>query len=837
MPENCFHCQQTIPDDLQVLSDIEGKQRSFCCIACQSVCEAIYRNGMDGFYQRANLQQKLQPPPEIEQQLEIYDLDEIQQDYVHLENGHKTVQLLVEGIHCAACVWLIEQRTQQLMGVLEANVNLSQKKVSIRWDDEQIKLSQIMSSLGEIGYAAIPFDAENAEKSYKKQNRDMLFRLGFAAFSAMNLMWISIALYAGADSGKFVTLFYWISMALATPTLLYSGYPFFKGAISGIINRHLTMDLPIAIGATISYLYSCYAMMQNTPEVHVYFDTVVNFIFVILGGRYLEAMSKRGAVQSTQRIIDLQPKIATRIEADEEKVIPVRALSEGDIILIKSGERIAADGIIIEGKALIDESMLSGENFPKHKLEGDMVSAGTTSKEGVIKIRVNKTLKDSKLGKIIHLVDEAQASKAPIQSSADKIVPWFVSLTLLLATITFIFWFNYSGNFEHAIMAATSVLIITCPCAFGLATPMSIAVATGVAASKGILIKNGAVLETLSAIRNYIFDKTGTLTQGMMKVSALYSLDKEKNIIQNDSKNSELLNKEQKKLLKLAALLEKNSDHLIAKAITDYAIQLNLITKNQISSEFNSITPIMSKGICADYHEQKLSIGSLQWLHETNKISEEVKQQLEDELQEYMKFGSSIIGCHLDGESTLIYVISDELRKESADVITQMQAQSLNVTLLSGDKQQVAEHIAHQLNINDVQAEVLPDEKESFVRKIQQKETMVAMVGDGINDAPALVRADVGIAMGTGTDVSIDSADVILINSELNKIPLAAEISSATLSTIKQNIGISIIYNVIMVPVAMAALVTPLVAAIAMPISSLLVIANAARIRYRFKEK
>ena len=845
---DCDHCHLPLPEGEDITSIINDKEMHFCCYGCKTVCEMIYASGMDGFYRRTPEGETLQPPPEIDSQLEVYDLDEIQKEYVDDLGDIREIHLLVEGIHCAACVWLIERALSNEPGVVDANVNLSAKKLRLKWDQRDIKLSAVLHLLGQIGYAAIPYDPEAAEGQIKKHNRDLLQRLGFAGFAAMNLMWISIALYAGADEGKYKDLFYWIGLGLATPTLLYSGYPFFRGAITGLLNRHLTMDLPIAIGAAITYLYSCYAVISGSEQAHVYFDTVVNFLFVILTGRYLESMSKRLAIQSSQRLLDLQPKIATLITADESKIVPVKALKKEDMVLVKAGEKIPVDGLIINGESVIDESMLTGEFLPVAKFTGDKVSAGTTNKEGVLTLKVTGTLKNTALGKIIHLVDEAQSTKAPIQCTADRIIPWFVSITLILASITFVFWVG--DDFEVALMAATSVLIITCPCAFGLATPMAIAVATGVGARMGVLVKHGAVLEILSSIRHFVFDKTGTLTEGKMLLSTLFyvPLNEHEPVINKiipDEQLLEKLNKQQNKLLSLACSLESHSEHMIAKAIVNfglqYGLQYGLSSRKNKLAELQKIKIIPGSGLSAvivsRQREQKLSIGSLAWINKIADIPPDLKLKLDTMMLDYHRTGSTVVYACLEGEGVFAFVIEDKLRDNAKEIVRQMHEQGFELTLLSGDKKEVADYMANQLGIEEVIAEVMPDEKDKLIQKKQAQGQLIAMIGDGINDAPALVRSDVGIAMGSGTDVSIDSADVILVNGELEKIPLAAELSQATLRTIKQNLAISVVYNIIMVPLAMAAMITPLLAAIAMPISSLVVIGNAARLRWTFKSK
>ncbi len=385
------------------------------------VCSAIYDAGLEGFYDRTPSNINLAPPPDTPRDLELYDLDEVQSEFVNELTRERDINLLVEGIHCAACVWLIERALNQMPGILKAQVNLSGKRLIIRWDNELIKLSAIINRLGQIGYAAVPYDPDIAESKLRQQNRALLFRMAFAGFTMMNLLWISIALYSGADNSEFRQLFHWIGFGLATPTLFYSGYPFFRSAWTGLKQLHLTMDLPIAIGASVTYLYSVYITLSQPQVGEVYFDTVVNFLFVILVGRYLEAISKRQAVSSTQRLLDLQPRGATVLIDNEEVLLPIRAIKPGDPVLVKPGDRIAADGVVVDGRSSVDESMLSGESTPVKKTRDDHVSAGTLNIDSALTIKVEGTLRNTSLGRIIHLVEEAQASRAPIQCVADTL--------------------------------------------------------------------------------------------------------------------------------------------------------------------------------------------------------------------------------------------------------------------------------------------------------------------------------------------------------------------------------------------------------------------------------
>lgn len=809
---NCFHCGLPLPATERFDELIEGEQRHFCCIGCKAVFKAIYDAGLQGFYQRTPEGTLLAPPPPPPRDIAIYDIDEVQSEFVSELGDQREIYLLVEGIHCAACVWLIEHSLGQLPGVLDASVNLSTRRVRLRWDHGKIKLSAILQRLADVGYAAVPFDPEAAEGAIKRQSRALLFRLAFAGFAMMNLMWTSIALYTGAADDEFRRLFEWVGFALATPTLLFSGWPFLRGAWSSIRQRHPTMDLPIAIGASITYLYSSYVLLFQPPHGDVYFDTVVNFIFVILVGRHLESLSKRHAVSATQRLIDLQPRVATLLIDGIERVIPIRTVKGGDRVLVKPGERIPVDGVIEAGGSSVDEAMLTGESEPCRKGVGDRVSAGTINIDGALTLHVEGTLKNTALGRIIRLVEEAQASRPPIQCTTDRIVPWFVSATLGLAALTFLYWMQ--TDIELALMAATSVMIITCPCAAGLSVPMAVAVASGEGARHGIMIKNGTVLELLAHINHFVFDKTGTLTEGKMRIQAVRS-----NQLDGDE------------LLALCAAAERYSEHTIARAIRQAASDKGLERRYQVVGDFTNVPGF---GIAARVGEHSVLVGTAQWLAQHGVAAEGA---FDAETQRFEEQGVSCVHVAVDGREAGLIALADQLRPDALRTIEQLRAQGVRLTLLSGDRRRVAEAVAAQLGGMEVIAEVLPAEKDRVIADLQRAGEKVAMVGDGVNDAPALVRADVGISLGSGTDVSTESADIVLMSNELEKIHLAAMLSRRTLRAIRQNLGVSLTYNIVMVPLAMAAFITPLFAAIAMPLSSLAVIFNATRIRSVFRRQ
>ncbi|MDO7711941.1 MAG: heavy metal translocating P-type ATPase [Pseudomonadota bacterium] len=805
----CYHCRLPVEKAGSFTAKVAGENHEFCCFGCQTVCETIHNAGLQSFYLKTPEGEHLAPPPSLSAELASYDLDEVQSDYVDKLDDIRSIHLLVEGIHCAACVWLIEHSLAKQQGVISAEVNLTSKRLRLKWDNRLTTLSTLLQALGRIGYAAIPFDPDTAEGALARRHQSLLYRMAFAGFAMMNMLWISIALYSGADQGEFKNWFHWISFLIATPTLLYAGYPFLRNALLGLRRRYLTMDLPIAIGAVTTYGYSTYVTITGSTVGHVYFDTVVNFLFVILVGRYLEAISKREALSATSRLLELQPKLATIMIDGLAKVVPIRTVKIGDLVLVKPGEKIPVDGVLTDGQSAVDESMLTGESLPVVKKNKDQVVAGSINCEGAFTVKVQQVLRNTALAKIVSLMEDAQASKAPIQSTADKIVPWFVVVTLTLAAATFIYWYQF--DFEQALLAATSVLIITCPCAFGMATPMSVAVATGVAAHHGILIKQGAALEYLSKVTHFIFDKTGTLTEGKLRVVTVESFSD----LSEDT------------LLMLAGSVEQHSEHGIARAILAESVSRDLTL-----SPITDFSSSAGQGVEASLNQQHVLLGTQSWLAEFGFVFTDIVLNRVDSLEHQ---GISCVFMATEGQIVGLIGVADRLRPDAISMINDLQQQGIAITVLSGDKQAVVRAITAELGDIQRQAEVLPKDKADVVRALQKQGVIVAMVGDGVNDAPALIQADVGIALASGTDVSIESADIVLSHNELRKVTEARRLASRTLSTIRQNIVLSISYNIIMVPLAMMGLVNPLIAAVTMPISSLLVIGNAARIKRLFK--
>jgi len=810
----CYHCGLPAAGSSSCNGKVAGSSHVFCCSGCLAVCQVIHDSGLNKFYAKLHSQENtLSPPPDLPTDVDQYDLEEVQQGFVrNLANGNNEANLMVEGIHCAACVWLIEKALDGLAGVALAEVNLAHHRLRLQWNPALVSLSEIICRLGLLGYAAVPFDQDNAEGYVRRVNRRLLFRTGFAGFGAMNIMWISIALYAGSFSGiefEYKQFFHWVGFAIATPVLFYSGAPFLSSAWRGLMQRHMTMDLPIAIGASVTYVFSFWRTLQGSGE--VYFDTVVTFIFIILIGRYLEAVAKRNASSATLRLMELQPRFATRLTNAGQERVAVRKLLAGDRVFIRPGDKMPADGNVLSGESHVDESMLSGEFLPLHKVLGSHVSAGTVNGEGVLTVEVEQVGVGTALSRIINLVEVAQGSKARVQRLTDRIVPYFVTATLAMAMLTFMYWVGQ--DFDTALMAATAVLIITCPCALGLSTPMSVVVATGAAAQQGVLIRNCDALETLSNIDHVVFDKTGTLTEGRMRVSSIFlSMD---SVSEDD-------------LLRYAGALERNFSHPLANAIVK-----EVERRGFVFAKVEGLQSFSGLGVGG-------SIGGTQIWVGNSRLMMQQGIALSDEAEAFQKRAESEMGIpvmlSIDGHMAGILCLEDKLRQGASELLDTLRKRGIGLTLLTGDSKLAAESLRRQLGEIRVVAQLLPEEKSREIIALQASGWRVLMIGDGVNDAPALAQADVSIAMGSGTDVSLECSDVVLMGSELRKVLYAIEIGRQALRTIRQNLMLSLAYNVILVPVAMAAWITPIFAAIAMPLSSLLVVGNAVLIRYRMRK-
>jgi Cu2+-exporting ATPase len=817
---DCYHCGLPIALAAPITGKINEVDRDFCCSGCEQVCSIIHDSGMETFYKYAPEDRRWAPPESAPEDAAIFDDIELAQDYVREhENGDYQTTLMIDGMHCPACVWLIEHTLSALDGMVKAEVNFTKNSLSLRWDPEKLKLADVINAIGRVGYRALPFEEDEQRLLQKYSRQRLMFRMAFAGFVTANVMTAAICLYGGDYFGieaRWRALFMWYSMVFTFASIMYSGRTFYISAFKVLRAKRLNMDVPISLGITISFIYSVWNTIAGIGI--VYYDSIAMFIFLILIGRYLESAARETAGSATQHLLALLPHSARRLEPDgSEKLVPLRAIRSGDMLRIKPGDKVPVDCVVTEGESRVDESMLSGESVPVKKQVGDVLVGGTINAVGTLLVKATEIGKSSVLSTIMEMVENAQNSRVRTQRIADRIVPYFVGIVLGLSALTFVLWYM-KGDLSMAFMAGISVLIITCPCALGLATPMAVAFGAGLGGKIGVLVKDGVALETLTNVDHVVFDKTGTLTRGHTNIKRTEIVD--------DSIGSDLW--------PMLLTLEDSSEHPIGNVITAYlSKQGKSLTEYQLEDFESSSGRGVSGVLVKEKNRQKIYAGSLGWL-ETHNISIPTAVMTEIDAEEHL--GNTVIVAFSE-EHLLGWVsMGDSLRPEAIKVIEKLHSNNIDVSILSGDRRAVVEAIAGQLGTEPgkimVMAEVLPEDKASYIKKIQDTGKCVAMVGDGVNDAPALTQADVGVAVANASDVSAHAAQVVLVGG-LEKLIVAIRLSMVTMRTIQQNLLLSLGYNVLVLPLAMVGYVFPLLAAIAMPLSSLMVIGNALRIRKR----
>lgn len=805
MSQQCFHCGLPVPNGSSYFVVIDNKEQPMCCTGCQAVAEAIVDNGLNDFYKHrtknSNKAEDLVP-----EELFVYDNEALQKSFVHSEDGTiREASLVLEGIVCAACVWLNEKHVKGLNGVIDFRINYSTSRASLKWDNNQIKLSEVLQAIVDIGYSAHPFDPGRMETLQKKEKSLALRRIALAGMGMMQVMMPAIAIYIGESSDMTESMLHflrWISLIITTPVVFYSSRIFFTSAWRDLKRRHFGMDVPVSFAIGSAYLASIWATLTNTGE--VYFDSVVMFTFFLLLGRFFEMGVRHKAGQVADALVRLLPQTATRIAKNEvgievQTVIPANELALNDRVIIKPGETIPADGDVIEGTSSVNESLLTGENMPLQKQVGDELIGGTLNVESPLTMKVMKLGDSTMLSSIIRLLDRAQTEKPNLAKFADKSAAWFVLALLAIALLVLIAWWFIEPS--RAFWVALSVLVITCPCALSLATPAALTATTGNLTQKGVLTTRGHALETLSKVNHVIFDKTGTLTHGRHQLIGIDVL----------SDNNEELCKQ------LAAGLEVASEHPLAKILSE--ISDSSIAFEQLSAE-------SGKGVKGIYKNEEYRLGSLSY---TKDIANGKLPQ--DEV--YVDIDSPVSTVYLSkqGQWLAAFHLQDEIREESKSAIELLQSSGVNVTLLSGDNDAAVKSVADSLGIKNYQSKLLPEDKLNAVQALQSNSEVVAMIGDGVNDAPVLAAANVSIAMGKGSQLAQASADMILLTEDLQQIPASIKLSKRMQKIIHQNFSWAILYNVIAVPIAAMGFVTPWMAAIGMSMSSLLVVLNALRLK------
>jgi len=764
-----------------------------------------------------------------------YLVIEMRENILTAENGEiaekinsEKIELSIKGMSCAACVRRVETALKNVSGVLDASVNLSSERANIAYLPGVAGIEMLKGAVEEAGYEAEAVDNESAA-DWERATREEKYRQLFRNLALSVVFTVLILIGSFTNMFTFLKIIpeqvlWLILFSLTTPVLIYSGRQFYIGAWKAMKHRTADMNTLIALGTGAAYLYSLVATFfpNFLPETmrHVYYDTTAVIITLILFGRLLEAKAKGRTSEAIKKLMGLKPKTARVVHNGNEKDIPIDKVQVGDLVIVRPGERIPVDGQVISGNSSVDESMLTGESMPVKKEPGDDVIGATINKTGSFQFRATKVGKDTALAQIIRLVQEAQGSKAPIQRMADFVASIFVPVVIAIAVVSFIFWLSFGPepSLIYALITLVTVLIIACPCALGLATPTSIMVGTGKGAENGILIKSAEALETAHKIDTVILDKTGTITVGKPTVTDIISLN----------------NFDEYDILSMAAAVEQYSEHPLAEAIFSRAREKGLKLL-----KVENLKALPGFGVEAQLNGTNILLGNLKLMQERGFDSSPFKEHTiklaaEGKTTTLVAFNNKAIG---------LVAVADPIKDDSAKAIKNLQHIGIEVVMLSGDNKRTAEGIARKLGIKRVLAEVLPDEKTTHVKMLQQEGKIVAMVGDGINDAPALAQADVGIAIGTGTDIAMEASDITLIKGNLTGVVTAIQLSKATMRNIKQNLFGSFIYNTLGIPIAagvlypfLGILLNPMFAAAAMAASSVTVVSNALRLR-RFNVK
>lgn len=794
----CTHCGLIFDESAMIIEEEKGKKIYFCCHGCEGVYHLLNSAGLDSFYAKLGNTTLTPPTTNIRDDLERFDMEGFEKKYIKTkENGTKEINLIIDGIHCSACVWLNEKVLHKTNGIIEATINYTNNKAKIVWDSDTIKLSQIIQTIRAIGYDAFPYDPAIQEEQATKQRRDYYSRILVAVFGMMNIMWIAIAQYAGYFTGieqKFKDILNIAELILATPVLFYSGWVFFRGAYYGYRNRVVNMDTLVALGALSAYVYSIYVLFSGHGE--VYFDSVVMIITFVLVGKYLEVLSKKQAVDTLDSITSSIPTEVLRVTNDTKELIAVENVKAGDILELKAGEKIVCDGLLTVGNGMFDESSLTGESIPIYKKIGDNILSGSICIDTVVQYQVTKEANDSMLHSIVSLLEEAVTKKPRIEQLANSISGYFSTIILLLAIATFIGWYLYDGNFEKALIISISVIVIACPCALGLATPMSTLVGISVAAKRGILFKEASFLETMAKATTLAIDKTGTLTHGTLRVVSEKYYD-------NSTIN-----------ISLIYALVSSSNHPISKAIKDYIIDSGSKVTDVILTKQKTI---QGKGIEGVYKDSLVFGGNETFMKEHG-------------IDIIDSTTYSIFYVAIDDRLIARFDLKDKIKPESKKTIQLMTDENINCIMLTGDNEISASNVAKEAGIKEIKHNLLPQDKAQVIDNLHKNKEIVIMAGDGINDSVALAKADIAISMGSGADVAIDVSDVVILDDNISKIEEAYRISKRTYRAIRENLGFSIAYNIVAVPIAMMGFVYPLVSALSMSLSSLIVVGNAMRI-------
>lgn len=795
LPTPCAHCGSPVPTE-----QLENVEAAFCCAGCRSVYEIVHAAGLSGYY--AYREGELAAPVQAANHRGYEELDDAQFQERHCqsaEDGSRSVELLLEGLHCSACVWLVERLGRIVPGVLSARVDLSRNVASLRWDPTLTQLSAIARGLASLGYPAHPLGTSLAGR-IRERDRALLLRLGVAGAAAGNVMLLAFALYSGAFSGMdatYQTFFRWVSLAIATPTVFWAGSVFLRGGYAAIRTRTPHMDLPVSVGIITGYLGGAYNTLTGRGE--IFFDSLCTLIFLLLVGRYLQQGHHRRSSERSELMLALAPQRAHVAFSEGERDVPIDAVQPGSIVRIASGERVPIDGIVLRGKASIDVSLLTGEPMPVDVSPTDRVYAGTRCDAGELWVTTVAVGGDTRLGRLMTSVETTQRERAPIVRLADRVSGHFVVAILAIAALTFLGWLRVDTKqaFDHAI----ALLVVTCPCALGMATPLSVSVALGRAAKAGLLFKGGEFMEELAKPGLMVFDKTGTLTEGQPELVAWTG---------DVAWQAPL------------RAMERGGSHPLARSVQRAYPDNDLVVEELVQLPRGGLSALVAgKRILVGAPALlRAELGSLPGWAETW-------------VSTYAEAGRTPVVLAADGAVKAVLAFGDRVRPEAKSALAALKARGFRFEILSGDHQGVVSAVARELGIAQANAHgaQTPEAKLARVSELKQQGERVIMVGDGVNDAAAMAAATVGIAVHGGAETCLQAADVFATRAGLTPLVEATRGSARTLAAIRRGIVISLTYNVVGIGLAALGILSPLLAAIMMPLSSISVVSLALRAR------
>lgn len=804
----CFHCGLPLPMAGGYPVMVDGTACQTCCRGCQAVAQTIIDHGLASYYRhRSALPQSQQAASrKALDELRLYDLPEIQRGFVHDTEAaphEKEAALLLDGVTCAACVWLIEQRLAKIEGVSEVAINYATRRACVRWDERRTRLSEILRAVAVLGYGAQPYDVARSDDAQRRERRAMLWRLFVAGFGMMQIMMYAAPAYiAGGDMmADLEQLMRIAGLLLTIPVVTWAAAPFYAGAWRELKARRVGMDVPVALGVVAAFAASAWATLRGDGA--VYFDSVAMFVFLLLGARYLEMTARAAAAQAQERLVRLTPAVAERLAGfpgpARREEVPVAVLRPGDYVALRPGVVIPADGTVVDGESSIDESLLTGESQAIPKRPGDKLTGGAVNLNGPLTMRIGRVGQDTVLASIVRLMDRAQTEKPGIGRLADRVARWFVAALLVLAVVVAVIW--YAIDPARALWITVAVLVVTCPCALSLATPAALAAATGTLHRRGVLATRGHALESLAGATHFVFDKTGTLTEGRMAligVIPLSGMDREQS-------------------LALAARLESHSEHPIGRAIV-------IAAPPQDGAAACDLRNVPGQGLEGSIEGRRLRIGTPRFVAALH------RQALPEELL-FVSDEVTVVALGDERGWLALFTLGDPLRRHARLLLRELEGLGKTVCILSGDRGARVTALARELEVGIARGDATPQDKLEFVRALQQRGAVVAMIGDGVNDAPVLAQAQVSIVLASGAQLAQTSADMVLMSDRLDALLDAVRIAQQTLRVIRQNLAWAAAYNAIALPLAVLGYVTPLVAGVGMSLSSLAVVLNALRLQ------